>query len=263
MKKIRIIAGLLICLGLSFAFSSCNDNADEGGNNLKTEGLEIGKTIEMELGETFENPELGLSLRVENIGDSRCPVGANCIWEGNAAVEFQLITKNENYTFTLDTHSPPGFNNETVIEGFKYQLLDVLPYPVEGEEQPTKRVKILVDFETGAPCDQDVIIDKEEFENAPSDPFDVERYEIVGNCLKIKFSAGGCDGNSWVVKLIDLGTVAESLPCQRTLRLSLDNTEECAAYITKEISFNIEDLQIAGNNCVQLNIFGDWILYEY
>jgi hypothetical protein len=44
----------------------------------------------------------------------------------------------------LDTHRPPNFKNDTVIEGVKYELIDVLPYPVWDEKQPVKIVKILV-----------------------------------------------------------------------------------------------------------------------
>ncbi len=81
--------------------------------------------------------------------------------------------------------------------------------------------------------------------------------------MNIKFGASGCDGNTWIVKLIDSGEIAESYPCQRTLRLSLDNQEECEAIPTKEISFDISDLQIMGNNKVILHVSGEEILYEY
>jgi hypothetical protein len=112
-------------------------------------------------------------------------------------------------------------------------------------------------------CDQDVIISATEYENAPNDTFTILSMEIIGDCLKIKFGASGCDGNNWEVKLIDSGMVAESYPCQRTLRLSLDNKEECTAVPTKEVSFNISDLQIVGNDKVILHVSGLKILYEY
>ncbi len=86
---------------------------------------------------------------------------------------------------------------------------------------------------------------------------------IDGDCLNIKFAASGCDGNTWFVKLIDSGSIAESHPCQRTLRLSLENKENCMAVISKEISFDIKDLRIIGNNKVILNIGDRSILYEY
>ena len=112
-------------------------------------------------------------------------------------------------------------------------------------------------------CDKDVIISETEYKTAPNDLVSILDMEISGNCLNIRFAASGCSGNSWVLNLIDAGVVAESYPCQRSLRLSLENKEMCKAYITKEISFNIEDLQIEGNDKVSLNIAGQQLLYEY
>jgi hypothetical protein len=112
-------------------------------------------------------------------------------------------------------------------------------------------------------CDQKVIISPEEYENAPNDPFSITEITISGNCLNIRFSASGCDGNTWIVKLIDSGNVAESYPCQRTLRLSLDNKEICTAVPGKEISFDISDLQIVDSDKVILQISGEAILYKY
>ncbi len=112
-------------------------------------------------------------------------------------------------------------------------------------------------------CDKDVIISQTEFQNAPNDLYEILDVEIIEGCLKIKFRASGCDGNNWIVNLIDAEIVAESLPEQRTLRLSLENNEDCQAVIEKEISFNIENLQINGSRRVSLNVSGNEILYEY
>lgn len=127
--------------------------------------------------------------------------------------------------------------------------------------------KIFIDylevFSTQSDCDQNVIISPTEYQNAPNDPFSITEMTITGDCLNIKFAASGCDGNTWIVKLIDSGNVVESYPCQRTLRLSLDNKEACTAVPGKEISFDIKDLQIVGNDKVILHVSGEEILYEY
>lgn len=110
---------------------------------------------------------------------------------------------------------------------------------------------------------KDVIISEIEYKNAPDDPFAIIEMNIEGDSLKVKFSANGCDGNTWAIKLIDSGLIAESSPCQRTLRLSLENKEACTAVITKEVFFNIQDLQILGDDKVILHVSGEGILYEY
>jgi len=118
-------------------------------------------------------------------------------------------------------------------------------------------------------CNKYVIISDSLYATAPNDNFEIIDMKIEGNCLKIKFSASGCSGDSWIVELIDSGVVGylptfapPPLPT-RTLKFFLDNKEECRAWITKEVCFNIEGLQIKGMNIVNLNILGNNILYKY
>ena len=271
MKRIVILLSLGAFLSVSCTKREQNNDNCDGGIDLK-----IGKITEIKSGETACNGQYGLSLRVISVNDGRCPEGVDCMRiEGvsEASVEFQLTTKKCKYNFTLDTYQGGAFTNDTIIEDIKYQLRDILPYPMSfGEEQTIKTVRIWIGNEEDSwtKCDQDVIISAEEYENAPDDLYDSinDKYNIIdmeinGNCLKIKFWASGCDGNTWLVKLIDLGVIAESNPCQRILRVSLDNKEDCRAVIEKEISFNIEALQIQGDNRVRLNVSGVSILYEY
>ncbi|WP_242206678.1 hypothetical protein [Aestuariivivens insulae] len=113
-------------------------------------------------------------------------------------------------------------------------------------------------------CDFATIISAQQYENAPSDQLNINSLEINGNCLKINFSSGGCSGDTWVLKLIDSENILESSPPQRNLRLSLKNEELCEAYITKELTFDISNLEVDGNK-VLLNLINSDknILYEY
>lgn len=113
-------------------------------------------------------------------------------------------------------------------------------------------------------CDQLVLISEKEYLTAPDDHLTIDSLRIDGNCLIINFSSGGCNGDTWELKLIDSGAVMESYPPQRNLRLSLKNEEPCDAWLAREVSFNISALQISGNP-VWLNIknSGNRILYEY
>lgn len=113
-------------------------------------------------------------------------------------------------------------------------------------------------------CDRFTIVDSVQFENAPKDQVTVNSVSINNDCLKINFSASGCNGDTWEIKLIDSNGISFSLPPQRDLRLSLKNDELCDAIITKELTFDIRDLQVEGNELL-LNIenFADQIRYEY
>ncbi len=114
-------------------------------------------------------------------------------------------------------------------------------------------------------CPDQVIISQNDYETAPADLLTILSMDIDGDCLTINFAASGCDGNSWELKLIDSEAIMESLPAQRNVRLSLKNTELCAAVITEEISFDISGLQLNENDSVILHITNseDSILYEY
>jgi len=113
-------------------------------------------------------------------------------------------------------------------------------------------------------CNDKVIISADEYLNAPDDHLTINSIEIIGDCLIIDFGSSGCDGNTWQLKLIDEGVILESYPSQRNLRLSLKNEEVCDAYFTKEVSFDISQLQVEGDK-VLLNIKGyeGQVLYEY
>lgn len=99
-------------------------------------------------------------------------------------------------------------------------------------------------------CDDTVIISAHEFTNAPSDQLTISNMEITDNCLAITFSASGCNGESWRIKLIDAAEVLESDPPQRNLRLSLRNEELCEALITRTVSFDLTKLQLSGSEII-------------
>ena len=113
-------------------------------------------------------------------------------------------------------------------------------------------------------CDFVTLKSAEQYQSAPSDQLEINTLEVNGDCLKISFSSGGCNGDTWELKLIDSEDVLESNPPQRNLRLSLKNEELCQAYIAKELKFDISNLKVDGNK-VQLNLTNseDNILYEY
>ncbi|MGB1204523.1 MAG: hypothetical protein ACPG5B_02685 [Chitinophagales bacterium] len=117
-------------------------------------------------------------------------------------------------------------------------------------------------------CQQQAIISATDYQTATSDPINIDSLSIEENCLSITFRAGGCDGSTWQVRLVDSGSIAESLPPQRNLKLLLENQEVCLAYITRTITFDIYELEADGEASVLLNIEDSnseskQILYEY
>ncbi len=114
-------------------------------------------------------------------------------------------------------------------------------------------------------CDENVLVDAIFFENGPSMSLGITKMEINQDCLEISFNSSGCNGDTWIVKLVDSGEVTQTTPPQRTLRLSLSSEELCEAIVEKIISFDLTSIQIQGNNQVLLKIANNdsQILYEY
>ena len=124
-------------------------------------------------------------------------------------------------------------------------------------------------------CDEDdvpvtlncseVLIDNNTYETAESDNYTIGNVFFNGNCITIDVSASGCDGSTWVFTLIDSENISESIPPQRSLKLSLNNNEACLAVFTREESFDLIPLRVEGSNEVLLNIegFEEPILYAY
>ncbi|SFU10642.1 hypothetical protein SAMN04489724_4027 [Algoriphagus locisalis] len=102
-------------------------------------------------------------------------------------------------------------------------------------------------------ADSKVLIDSDAYLSASADGVVINSLDIKGDLLIVNFSASGCNGESWEVKLIDSGALMYSNPPQRKLILSLKNEEVCAAYITKELVFDISELKVQGGR-VWLNV---------
>jgi hypothetical protein len=112
----------------------------------------------------------------------------------------------------------------------------------------------------------ETIIDPTQFKSASLDPLTLNDLEIQNDRLWINFSANGCSGDTWKVKLITTHFVLESKPPQRELVLSLKNDEPCSAPISRDVTFDISNLQLEeGGDEMWLNIINTdrRIFYEY
>jgi len=113
------------------------------------------------------------------------------------------------------------------------------------------------------PCSSEIIIDSATYNEVESHA--IESASINDNCLDINIYDSGCDSNSWVMTLVDSGAIAESMPPQRYLKMSLFNDEACLAVFNKEESFDLLPLRVEGANEVLLHIEGlsEPILYTF
>lgn len=115
-----------------------------------------------------------------------------------------------------------------------------------------------------SPCNEDILISQNQFDHGPNDDLTIMEVTILDDCLNIKFGAGGCDGTSWIFELVDSGEVLDSSPPQRNLRLSLEDNEDCEAFIIKETSFDLTPLQVDGQEVIlNLTRWDGQINYRY
>jgi hypothetical protein len=71
------------------------------------------------------------------ISDSRCPINAICVWQGEATVQFSMTVNGQQQTFKLSTADMlPQFRNDTTVFGYHVRLVDVKPYPGDPSQSP-------------------------------------------------------------------------------------------------------------------------------
>ncbi|WP_179321200.1 hypothetical protein [Winogradskyella helgolandensis] len=115
------------------------------------------------------------------------------------------------------------------------------------------------------PCGLEVITDSTTYESSETSYFGVLNVSLNNDCLMVHITSSGCDASSWELTLIDSENIAESMPPQRYMKLTLYNNEACLAVFEKEETFDLTSLQVEGTNEVVLNIEGlpDSVLYTY
>ncbi len=127
MRQKNFIALLIFLLSASLYYGCENCNCFCAAYDA--EDLKLNDTIELRYRELYCNSEHEFRLSFDSLGDGRCPIGAYCIWEGNAQVDFILKQEGRSeQIFTLNTHN--NFLNDTVVNGIRFELIDMLPYPV-------------------------------------------------------------------------------------------------------------------------------------
>ena len=128
MRQLTIFA-LYVFLLSGLLISGCEDSSCNCYcSSYDAVELMLNDTVELKYNELYCNPEYEFRLSFDSISDSRCPIGAACIWEGNASI--RLIVQamgNDSNTFRLNSNGE--FLTDTVINGLLYELIDLLPYP--------------------------------------------------------------------------------------------------------------------------------------
>lgn len=84
-------------------------------------------TIELKVGDcttSFDNSYICFD---SVLNDSRCPIGATCIWEGNAVIKVDFTKNGKKHGINLNTI--PSFQTDTTIDNLNISLMELNPYP--------------------------------------------------------------------------------------------------------------------------------------
>ncbi|HZL10145.1 MAG TPA: hypothetical protein VFC65_09115 [Prolixibacteraceae bacterium] len=91
----------------------------------------IGKESTFRMNQLYISADGQYTLKISEIGDSRCPEGLLCIWSGEISVNGEW-TENKNKT-NIELHSVLK-DLQTEPTGFSFQIVDAKPYPKIGTE---------------------------------------------------------------------------------------------------------------------------------
>ena len=100
-------------------------SAQDPGSNSK---VDLAEEFKIKNGE--EVVVRGEKLRItfsSVFSESRCPIGVDCVWVGNAAIAIEVAKKNKKQVVAmLNTFLEP---KEIAYRGFKIKLVALNPYP--------------------------------------------------------------------------------------------------------------------------------------
>ncbi|MEP1097515.1 MAG: hypothetical protein ABJG78_20530 [Cyclobacteriaceae bacterium] len=118
MKRIAF-AFLLI----GFTLVSCKE--DSGASPLTLNSIN-----KIQFQETLSDGKISVKF-LEVISDSRCPASANCVWEGNAEMKFELFESRQIIPFTIFANNQQklGMRSDTIISQYRFEVMSLEPYP--------------------------------------------------------------------------------------------------------------------------------------
>ncbi len=74
----------------------------------------------------------GLTIGMTDVADSRCPVGARCVWAGHAAVTLRVGTQDGKFVHVvIGTEAPAGMSLpfEADVGNYRFSLIQLEPAP--------------------------------------------------------------------------------------------------------------------------------------
>ena len=128
---------LITACALLFMAATCN-------HTPQAPEYELGQAFSLAAEEVMSCNCDAPNVRFDEIKeDSRCPKYTNCIWEGQAIVNFILTGKTNKPLQLIAREGHPELA-EKKVDGYRYRLEEVLPYPEGKKINPNDYIVKLV-----------------------------------------------------------------------------------------------------------------------
>ncbi len=187
------------------------------------------------------NSELILTFQ-EIVADSRCPITADCVWEGNGEVKFLLEKGTYSKSILLNTTLEP---KQIEFAGYQIKLKSLNPYPQTTDPIKTEEYSVEVVIKNNASGFSNSIrlINEENNSIIDKNLLNVKSVLLTGDELMFDVEyGGGCKEHE--LNLFAYKEIMKSNPAQVTVRLSHNsNGDMCEALISKNVSFDLSSLK--------------------
>jgi PrcB C-terminal len=101
---------------------------------VNTCGGTTADTVRLGFGKPADTHRVRVTL-LHVVNDSRCPINALCIWEGDAAVTLRFEQGTQSADVTMHTSPKMGVVS-TIVGGAEFQLVGLTPFLVIGQPAP-------------------------------------------------------------------------------------------------------------------------------
>jgi hypothetical protein len=82
------------------------------------------------------------SVKLERVNDSRCRVGAVCVWAGYISYSFSLTSPDGSVSNFVLSDNMPGASSKVTQNGLTFSLAGVEPQAVPAKNQPTPDYRV-------------------------------------------------------------------------------------------------------------------------
>jgi hypothetical protein len=135
----RARAGLTLLLALTGGMA-CRSNGERPDVPSGPQMTPVA-TREVELAPGQSTRVNGLTLKFEGVSaDSRCPIGVQCFWEGDAVVVVS-VSEPSRKGAALELHTAGRFPREGTYGRYRVRLVSLVPQPRAGEPVAADRYR--------------------------------------------------------------------------------------------------------------------------